>query len=132
VPLRKIEVAVNASPPVLETLADWLTNDLPADPADLSKAFKRSYRREPRHSRLQRPSTRRGLDDDFYRNVAWAYREAAARGKNPGKTLAKDSDTPQGTVNRWIAKARELKYLPPGEPGRVTAQLPPGEPGKAA
>ena len=48
--------------------------------------------------------------------MAWAYREAAARGENPGKTLARDSETPQGTVNRWIAKARKLKYLPPGEP----------------
>jgi hypothetical protein len=117
VPLRKVEVAVNASPPVLETLADWLADD---PPADLSKAFKGRYHRSPRHSRLKKPTTRR-LDDDFYRDVAWAYREAAARGENPGKTLARDSETPQGTVNRWIAKARELNYLPPGEPGRVTA-----------
>jgi valyl-tRNA synthetase len=35
------------------------------------------------------------------------------KGFNPGAV--------KETVNRWIAKARELGYLPPGEPGKVTA-----------
>jgi hypothetical protein len=117
VPLYKIEVAVNASRVILESLAEWIDDDAPAD---LPEAFKGRYRRNPRHARLERPTKRR-LDEQFYRDVGWAYREAVARGLNPGKTLAEDSRAPRGTVNRWIAKARELGYLPPGEPGRVTA-----------
>jgi hypothetical protein len=42
---------------------------------------------------------------------------------NPGKTLAEDTGTPQGTVNRWIAGARVRGYLPPGEPGKVSASV---------
>jgi hypothetical protein len=84
-------------------------------PADLDEAFVESYRTVPRHSRLKRPAGR--LDDQFYRDVSWAYREAIEHGLNPGKTLAEDSGAPQGTVNRWIAKARDLGYLP-RRPGR--------------
>jgi hypothetical protein len=36
-------------------------------------------------------------------------------------TLAADSDTPPGTVDRWIAEARRRGYLPLGEPGKMSA-----------
>ncbi len=71
--------------------------------------------------KLKRPP-RNKLDDDFYRQVATAYRKAVAAGLPPGDTIAKNSDVPKGTVNRWIAEARkpERGFLPPGEPGKVT------------
>jgi hypothetical protein len=119
VPLARIEAATFASPPVLETLREWLDKK-PA--TNLAEEFKGPYRETPRQYRLKRPPSRR-LDDDFYRTVSWAYREAVARGMNPGKTLAEDSGTPQGTVNRWIAGARDRGYLPPGEPGKVSASV---------
>ena len=67
--------------------------------------------------RLKRPAGRR-LDDNFYIQVADAYRGAVAHGLQPAKTLAEDSETPQGTVNRWIATAREKDLLADAEPGR--------------
>jgi hypothetical protein len=70
--------------------------------------------------RLERPAARR-LDAAFYERVATAYRAAVRHGLPPAKTLAEDADTPQGTVNRWIAEARHLDYLPKAEPGKVTA-----------
>jgi hypothetical protein len=117
VPLARIEIAINVSGPVLETLVERI-DEKPS--ANLAEDFKGLYRRMPRQARLERPTSRR-LDDAFYRNVGWAYRAAAARGMSPAKTLAQDSGAPQGTVNRWIAEARSRGYLPPGEQGKVTA-----------
>ena len=53
--------------------------------------------------------------------MAFAYREAVEAGLPPSKTLAEDADTPPGTVNRWIAQARERGFLPPAERGKVSA-----------
>ena len=110
-PLARIANAANADPEIRV----GLDRSVPADVVE-----RRERDREER-PRLKRPTSRR-LDDDFYRQVAEAYRAAAAHGLQPAKTLAADSDTPQGTVNRWIAKAREVDGgLSGTTPGKVTA-----------
>jgi hypothetical protein len=88
-------------------------------PQDLDAAVSRAYRKAPRPE-LERPP-RSQLDDDFYRRVALAYRRAIAAGLPPSKTLAEVSETPPGTVNRWIAEARKRGHLPTAERGRVSA-----------
>ena len=110
VPLARIEAAVNANP----SLHKWLDEANPDAivPGRRSQAAKRP--------KLERPAGRH-LDDDFYRRVADAYRAAVANGLPPSKTLAADSDTPAGTVNRWIAAARGRGYLPPATPGKANA-----------
>jgi hypothetical protein len=111
VPLARIENAVNADP----ELHPWLERSLPPD------VVERRTRDRAERPRLRRPKDRR-LDDDFYRQVAEAYRAAVNHGLPPAKTLAEDSDTPQGTVNRWIAKAREVEGgLKETTPGKVSA-----------
>lgn len=110
VPLARIEAAVNANP----SLHEWLDEAVPPGIV----AGRRS--RVAQRPRLERP-TGRHLDDDFYRRVADAYRAAVANGLPPSKTLAADSDTPAGTVNRWIAAARGRGYLPPATPGKANA-----------
>jgi hypothetical protein len=111
VPLARIESAANADPGIRR----WLekSHELTAEVLQ---------RRERKRFKLRRPARRR-LDDEFYRDVARAYVEAVAHGLPPAKTLAEDSETPPGTVNRWIAEARkpERQYLPPAEPGKVSA-----------
>jgi hypothetical protein len=72
-----------------------------------------------RRHRLKRPRGRQ-LDDAFYAQVATAYLGAVAHGLPPAKTIAEDSDTPQGTVNRWIATAREKGMLRETTPGKVS------------
>jgi hypothetical protein len=109
IPLHRIETAANADPDIRA----WV------DPnAELMTEAKRMWAR--RSHKLKRPA-KRLLDDAFYERVAAAYREAVAFGQPPAKTLAEDSDTPPGTVNRWIAEARNRGYLPPAEPGKVSA-----------
>jgi len=108
-PLARIEQAANADVEISEWIME--SSDL-----ELDAQGRRIWRRQ----RLKRP-TRRRLDDAFYARVATAYTGAVAHGLNPAKTLAEDSDTPQGTVNRWIATAREKGMLPTTTPGKVTA-----------
>jgi hypothetical protein len=111
VPLARIENAANADPEI----HPWLERSLP--PA----VVERRKRDRAERPRLTRPKNRR-LDEDFYRQVADAYRAAVNHGLNPAKTLAEDSDTAQGTVNRWIAKARQVEGgLGETSPGKVTA-----------
>jgi hypothetical protein len=107
VPLAKIEAAANASPEIRE----WIGESRP----DAAEARRRWSQRR----RLQAPKTRR-LDDAFYQRVADAYRDAVIFGQPPAKTLAADSAVPQGTVNRWIAAARDRGYLAPATQGKVT------------
>jgi hypothetical protein len=110
VPLSRIETAVNADP----AMRAWIEQG--SDPETIERA-KREAAQRPK---LKRPSHRR-LDDDFYRQVAQVYSAAVANGLNPAKTLAEESDTPPGTVNRWIATAREKGYLPKTTAGKALA-----------
>ena len=76
---------------------------------------------DPNRERLTRP-TRRKLDDSFYERVADAYRDAVARQERaPRLCVAREANVPFNTASRWIATARELGYLPPAKPGRVSA-----------
>ncbi len=109
VPLARIEAAANADPRIRK----WVEN---AAPADVVRVAHSAAAKRPR---LERPKGRR-LDDGFYERVAAAYTAAVANGLHPAKTLAEDSDTPPGTVNRWIAEARNRRFLPAAERGRVT------------
>jgi hypothetical protein len=54
----------------------------------------------------------------FYEEVAWAYRELAAHGNRPAMELAEANGVPPTTVHRWVKRARQLGYLPPGQKGR--------------
>jgi hypothetical protein len=116
-PLYRIEEAVNASEVFREGLLAELNDP---EPDDLDKAHLSAYRRMPQPM-LKRPP-RNKLDDAFYREVATAYRKAVAAGLPPGETMAKNSGIPRGTINRWIAEARDPSrgYLPPAEPGMVS------------
>lgn len=107
VPLARIESAVNAS----ERMRRWV-----------AEGVEQAASRQPRR-KLKRPAGRR-LDRQFFVEVAAAYVDAIERGLNPAKTLAEDSDTPQGTVNRWIATARKPPYnfLPTTSPGKARAR----------
>jgi hypothetical protein len=111
VPLARIENAANADPEI----RPWLESSVP------DEVVERRERDRAERPRLKRP-TSRPLGDDFYRQVADAYRAAVRHGLHPAKTLAEDSDTPQGTVNRWIAKARQVEGgLGETSPGKVSA-----------
>ncbi len=84
------------------------------EPEDLDAAHLDVYRKMPQ-PKLKRPA-RNELTDDFYRQVATAYRKAVAAGLPPGETMAKNSGIPRGTINRWIAEARDPRrgFLPSG------------------
>lgn len=74
---------------------------------------------DPRY-RLRRPKGRK-IHATFYRNVATAYRDAVRRGLQPRKTIVADTGASDATVARWIGEARKREYLPPAEPGKVSA-----------
>ncbi len=114
VPLARIEDAINAAGAEIK---EWLEQSVDRDILELADKFARV--RAKRH-RLKRPAKRQ-LNDIFFERVAMAYRDAVFAGLPPAKTLADDSGTPQGTVNRWISIAREKGMLPEAEPGRVSA-----------
>jgi hypothetical protein len=109
VPLARIEAAANADPKIRE----WLEQGTDEE------TVKRARRVAAERPRLKRPAGRR-LDDDFFKCVAAAYLGAVANGLPPAKTLATDSDTPPGTVNRWIAEARDRGHLESTEPGKIS------------
>jgi hypothetical protein len=105
IPLARIEAASNAD----QRIRQWVAEGV--------------KRKAGPRWKLKPSATRRRLDDQFYREVAAAYVDAVAHGLPPAKTLAEDSDTPQGTVNRWIAEARspERGLLPKTTPGKARA-----------
>jgi hypothetical protein len=118
VPRHRIEVAVAASVDVFQKgLLEDL--DVEVDPDDLDGEFERVYSTAPR-PKLERPH-RGELGDDFFREVAMAYRFALAGGHAPLETLSADSGIPRGTIARWVATARERGFLPPTTPGRVSS-----------
>jgi hypothetical protein len=114
VPFARIEQAVNAAAKADPKMREWLEQGM--DPGTIER-MRRDVAKRPR---LKRPANHR-LDDEFYERVATAYQAALEHGLRPSKTLAEDSDTPPGTVNRWIFESRSRGYLPAAEPGKVTA-----------
>lgn len=110
VPLARIEAAANADPKIRA----WAEESAPPETIELA------HRAAARRPRLARPKSRR-LNESFYERVGVAYTAAVASGLPPSKTLAADSESPAGTVNRWIAEARKRGYLPPAQPGKVSA-----------
>jgi hypothetical protein len=110
VPLARIEAAANNADPQIR---EWMEKGMARETVEHARSV------ASKRVRLKRLAGRR-LDDAFYAQVAAAYRDAVAHGLPPAKTLAADSDTPLGTVNRWIARARECGYLPDAVPGKVS------------
>ena len=115
IPVHRIERAVATSTVFKDGLRDHIGDE---PPANLDSAFPKHYEVMER-TKLARPS-RAELNDDFFRKVAHAYRQAVAQGLPPGETMATDSGIPRGTINRWIAEARKRKFLPSGGQGKVT------------
>jgi hypothetical protein len=71
-----------------------------------------------RREALTRPP--RSGDDDFYRNVAEAYRFYVLRSNKPAVEIAAEASVPVATARRWIVEARRRGHLDPGHRGRIT------------
>jgi hypothetical protein len=56
--------------------------------------------------------------DDFYEKVAIAYERLSVRSNRPAAEIAEAIEVPLTTVHRWVKRARQLGYLPPGQKGR--------------
>lgn len=56
---------------------------------------------------------------DFARRVAEQYRRALLRTRYPATMIAEVSQVRVRTVHAWVARARELGELPPGQQGKV-------------
>jgi hypothetical protein len=56
--------------------------------------------------------------DDFYEKVAVAYERLSVRSNRPAAEIAEAVEVSLTTVHRWVKRARQLGYLPPGQKGR--------------
>jgi hypothetical protein len=61
----------------------------------------------------------RGYADDFYAEVAVAYRHLAATTHRPVAHLADANDVPVTTAQRWVKEARRRSLLAPGRQGKA-------------
>ena len=116
-PLRRIDVAVAASPGIREMLAKRYEEEAPEPGPELLKALSGYVQPEPLPP-LERPRGR-NLPDEFYETVADRYRDAAARGLNPRTAIASSASVSTDVAGRWVRQARKRGYLPPTEPGKV-------------
>jgi hypothetical protein len=65
------------------------------------------------------PPAKRGYPDEFYAEVAEAYRAAVRRGdRAPVTVIANDTGVPRSTAARWVKEARRRGKLGKGTPGR--------------
>ena len=64
---------------------------------------------------------RQRLDDNFFADVAHAYKSAVAFGLNPRKAIRDDTGAADATVAGWVLEARKRDHLPPAKPGKVSA-----------
>jgi hypothetical protein len=116
-PLTRIEHAVNAreSGQIAFGLAAGHENPTPAD---LPAHFKDKRRRIVQPFKLERPAGRR-LDDSFYERVAFAYRQAVARGSKPRRAIADAAGVTTDVAGRWIYEARKRDFIPKTSPGKL-------------
>jgi hypothetical protein len=118
-PLRRIEAAATMRGAGLVQLLLALGINEP--PPDLSKPPPPEHGMPlERRYRLKRPPGKL-LADDFYKDVAHAYQSAVAFGLNPRKTIVGDTGAADATVAGWVLETRKRGYLPPAQPGKVSA-----------
>ena len=100
-----LAVGIDAEPP------PGMLGSTPA--ADAQMKLERRYK--------LRWKPRQRLGDDFYRDVAHAYQSAVAFGLRPRKAIVDDTGAADATAAGWVLEARRRGYLPPAEPGKVSA-----------
>jgi hypothetical protein len=115
VPHNRIRKAVAADEQLKAKLAGRLSEE--PEPGFRS-AFGEAERHKP--IQLRRPKSRR-LDDVFYRQVAYAYRQAIGRGLNPRQAIADAAGVSPDVAGRWIYQARKRELIPRTTPGKVSA-----------
>jgi hypothetical protein len=62
---------------------------------------------------------RRGLRDDFFREIAKQYRRALAEGLRPTTAIADAHGVGRSTAASWVRRAREKGFLGAAQPGRA-------------
>jgi hypothetical protein len=99
IPVGRIEAAANAQlhPSAPDEVAGW-------PQATLTPALREDGR---------------GYADDFYAEVAVAYRHLAATTHRPVAHLADANNVPVSTAQRWVKEARRRSLLAPGRPGKA-------------
>jgi hypothetical protein len=99
IPVGRIEAAANAQlhPSAPDEVAGW-------PQATLTPALREDGR---------------GYADDFYTEVAVAYRHLAATTHRPVAHLADANNVPVSTAQRWVKEARRRSLLAPGRPGKA-------------
>jgi hypothetical protein len=115
-PLNRIEHAVNADGHVAFGLRAGHENP---SPADLPAHFKDKRRRIVQPLKLERPAERR-LDDSFYEQVGFVYRQAIGRGLKPRRAIADAAGVTSDVAGRWIYQAREREFIPKTSPGKLS------------
>jgi hypothetical protein len=76
----------------------------------------------PASFQRRRPGPK-GLPREHFEEVAQAYRRALAEAPGaPVKTLAKQMNTSEATLRRWIQRARDMGLLGPSAPGKAGEQ----------
>jgi hypothetical protein len=76
----------------------------------------------PASFQRRRPGPK-GLPREHFEQVAQAYRVALAQSpRAPVKTLAKQMNTSEATLRRWIQRARDMGLLGPSAPGKAGEQ----------
>ena len=117
-PLRRIVLAVAASPGLRENLMARLGEAVPEPGSVEFKQALAGYL-TPELPPLERPA-RRNLPDEFYATVAAErYRDAAARGLTPRTAIAESASVSTEVAGRWVREARKRGFLPTTEPGKV-------------
>lgn len=61
----------------------------------------------------------RRISDEFLRDLATTYLWLVDQGQPPAPEISQQTGAPVATVRRWVAKARERSFLPPGRVGRA-------------
>jgi hypothetical protein len=116
VPFHRITMAVNANERVLDELAARL--DEAPEPGFRAAFGEAQHSGEP--LQLVRPAGRT-LDDSFYGQVGFVYRQAVGRGMKPRLAIAKAAGVSPDVAGRWIYEARKRGLIPKTRPGKVTA-----------
>jgi len=114
IPFHRVEAALAANENVKDELAARFKE--PGKPG-FSNAYGEVRREAP--ITIKRPSSHR-LDDSFYQQVGFVYRQAVGRGFNPRQAIADAANVSPDVAGRWIYQARKRGFIPKTRAGKVT------------
>ena len=126
-PIRSVLTIEDATAPTLDALESYFDVDPERAAGRPTESLHTKTAREPvlmeaddpLHALYSLLAPEKPIPDDFYAQLAAAYKLVVSVDEAPAPTIAAHTKVSVRTVHGWVSEARKRGYLPPARKGKA-------------